>query len=154
MKKMPPIEKIPEAFSAIADGRVEMDAEKEMAHVYSSDRTKAYTVTWQGDVYTSNDNSSYWQGAIGYPIIAVLLLQKKLPLDSDIVPLFKHINWKTINTRHKNKYDKALAEVFHDLAMQSVDLHPVQQTIQEVYQALETLPLKTKKSAFRPPMGK
>ncbi|MEG1721649.1 MAG: hypothetical protein RR303_01560 [Bacteroidales bacterium] len=154
MKKMPPIEKIPEAYSAIADNRIEMDAANEMAHVFSSDRTKAYTVTWKDSVYTSNDNSSYWQGAVGYPMIAVLLLQGKLPLNPDIVALFKDINWKNINTRHKNKYDRALAEVFHDLAMQGIDLHPIENNFREVYADLENLPLKTKKSSLLPPTGK
>lgn len=154
MKKMPPIEKIPEAYSAIADGRVEMDQANEMAHVFSSDKTKAYTVTWQNDVYTSNDNASYWQSAIGYPVIAVLLLQGKLPFDKDIVAQFGDIKWKTINTRHKNKYDQALAEVFHDLAMRGVDLQPIQENFRTVYDDLEKLPLKMKKSALRPPTGK
>lgn len=154
MKKMPPLEKIPEAYSAIADNRIEMDEANEMAHVFSSDRTKAYTVTWKGDVYTSNDNSSYWQGAIGYPLIAILLLQGKLPLNQEIVSLFKDINWKAINTRHKNKYDQALAEVFHDLAMRGIDLHPIETNFREVYADLEQLPFKMKKSSLRPPVGK
>ncbi|MEG1586373.1 MAG: hypothetical protein RR346_05820 [Bacteroidales bacterium] len=152
MKKMPPIEKIPEAYSAIVDGRVEMDVEKAMAHIYSSDRTKAYTVTWNENVYTSNDNASYWKNAIGYPIIAVLLLQGKLPVNMEIINLFKNINWKSVNTRYKNKYDDALAEVFHTLAMKGVDLLPVQENLDNVYDDLEKLPVRTKRSAFRPPV--
>ena len=59
MSKLPPIEKIPEAYSAIADGRVTIQGDQ--AIVYSSDRTKSYTVNWSDGVYSSNDNALYWQ---------------------------------------------------------------------------------------------
>lgn len=71
MNKLPPIEKIPEAYSAIADHRIEMS--ENSAVVDSSDKTKRYTVTWNDDLYTSNDNASIWQGYAGYPMIAVLI---------------------------------------------------------------------------------
>ena len=79
MKKMPPIEKIHEAYSAIVDGRVNL--QDGIAKVLSSDRKKEYTVTWEENVYSSNDNATYWQGYAGYPIIAVLLLTGKLPFN-------------------------------------------------------------------------
>ena len=60
MKKMPPIEKIYEAYSAIADNRVVL--KENSASVYSSDRSKEYKVTWKEGLYISNDNASYWQG--------------------------------------------------------------------------------------------
>lgn len=154
MKKMPPIEKIPEAYSAIADGRVELDEANNMAHVISSNRTKVYTITWQDDMYRSNDNASYWHGVVGYPVIAVLLLRGELPYDEHIVKLFGDIKWKTINTRHTNKYDQTLAEIFYDLAMQGVDLQPIQENFRAVYEQLESLSLKITKSALRPPTGK
>jgi len=50
------------------------------ASVDSSDNTKRYTVTWDGSVYTSNDNASIWQEYAGYPMIAVLMLQKSYRL--------------------------------------------------------------------------
>ena len=71
--KMPPIEKIPEAYSAVADGRVQM--QEYSAGVTSSDGAKTYRVTWNDDeAYASDDNGSKWQGYSGYPILAVLLL--------------------------------------------------------------------------------
>ncbi|MBR2810229.1 MAG: hypothetical protein IKD69_02510, partial [Solobacterium sp.] len=75
-EKMPPIVKIYEAFSAIADGRVAMG--EGHAEVLSSDRTKSYKVFWKGDQYSSDDNASRWQGYPGYPVIAVLMLQGRL----------------------------------------------------------------------------
>lgn len=79
MKKRPPLEKIYEAYSAIADDRVSMGEHE--AAVRSSDGGGEYRVTWTGDAYASTDNATYWQGYAGYPVLAVLLLQGHLPLD-------------------------------------------------------------------------
>ena len=100
--KLPPIEKIPEAYGAIADGRVTM--KDSAADVVSSDGTKTYHVRWNGNLYSSDDNGSKWQGYTGYPVVAVLLLQGKLPLNQEVMTLFKNIPWKEINKKHKNKY--------------------------------------------------
>jgi hypothetical protein len=100
---LPPKEKIYEAYSAIADGRVNMfDG---YASVSSSDRKKQYTVEWNEDVYSSNDNASYWQGYMGYPVIAVLMLQGRISCDSAVAEYFADINWKELNTQYKNQYD-------------------------------------------------
>lgn len=48
MKKLPPIEKIHEAYSAIADDRVKMLENK--AEVESSDYQKKYLVTWENNI--------------------------------------------------------------------------------------------------------
>ena len=74
MEKMPPVEKIYEAWSAVADGRVTIDDAARKATVVSSDRTREYTVSWSddGSVYNSNDNATYWRGYAGYPVIAVM----------------------------------------------------------------------------------
>jgi len=59
MEKMPPRKKIHEALSAIADRRVLLG--EGSALVESSGSGKQYTVTWTGDVFTSNDSATYWQ---------------------------------------------------------------------------------------------
>lgn len=81
MEKMPPVEKIYEAWSAVADGRVTIDDAARKATVVSSDRTREYTVSWSddGSVYNSNDNATYWRGYAGYPVIAVMMMQGRLP---------------------------------------------------------------------------
>ena len=117
--KIGPVEKIYEALSAIADDRVKfiteegclMPTAQGVAKVTSSDGKKTYTVTWQGEDYTSNDNATYWQGYAGYPVIAVLMLQGRLPLDRNIAELFKDINWTELNASHKRDYAAALDEV-------------------------------------------
>lgn len=147
MNKLPPIEKIPEAYSAIADNRIVMY--ENSALVDSSDRAKRYTVTWDGNLYTSNDNASIWQGYSGYPMIAVLMLQDKLPLDMDIAEHFKDINWKALNTRYKNKYDKAVAEILESLKEKGVDTDAVKAEISKVYENLRTLDISTKRSGIK-----
>ncbi|MGL4292535.1 MAG: hypothetical protein ACRCSQ_03020 [Bacteroidales bacterium] len=152
MKKLPRIEKIPEAYSVIADNRIDIDEDKNMAHIFSSDKSKVYTVTWDGDVYTSNDNASYWQNTIGYPVIAVLLKQERLHVDSGIIALFGGIAWKNVNRRHHNQYDEALADVLHELALKGIRLEEIEENLQKVYAELRVLPVKLHKSELRPPV--
>lgn len=85
---------------------------KESAVVLSSNREKKYTVTWENGVYTSNDNASYWRGYAGYPIIAVLMLQKELSLNSDIIDHFKGINWTELNKNIKQNTQKLLKKLW------------------------------------------
>ena len=136
--KLPPIEKIPEAYSAVADERVAMG--EHSAKVRSSDGTKAYTVQWDGDAYTSDDNGSKWQNYSGYPILAVLLLQGKLPLDRRIAELFQGIPWKELNKAHKNKYAEALAEFMSGKT--EAERKSIEQDMHTVYDALAKLQLK------------
>ncbi len=147
MNKLPPIEKIPEAYSAIADHRIEMS--ENAAFVDSSDKAKRYTVTWNDDLYTSNDNASIWQGYAGYPMIAVLMMQGKLPFDKTIASHFKGINWKALNTKHKNKYDKAVAEILDSLKEKGVDTDAINAEINKVYDSIRTLDISTRRSGIK-----
>ena len=111
--KLPPKEKLYEAYSAIADGRVRMEENK--ASVTSSDGTKEYTVQWRGSEYASSDSATYWQGYPGYPVIAVLLLQGKLTCEPDRMEPLKNIAWKQINDAYKRDYAKAAESVLKDI---------------------------------------
>lgn len=111
--KNTPIEKIPEAYSAIIDGRITID--NNIAHVKSSDLSKEYLVLWKDNMYYSNDSATYWQGYLGYPIIAVLLLQGKLTYNSNIANYFKNINWHELNKKYKRDYKKALDSIINNL---------------------------------------
>lgn len=147
--KVPPIEKIHEAYSAIADERVTLrDSE---ADVSSSDLTKKYLIKWKDGVYSSNDNASYWKGDLGYPIIAVLMLQGKLSLDREIAGYFKGINWKKLNTEHKNKYSEAVKQIMGEFASAGIDCDKINKEINKVYKEIEQLEISTKRSSLRPP---
>ncbi|MDR2920447.1 MAG: hypothetical protein LBV72_13935 [Tannerella sp.] len=148
MKKLPPIEKIYEALSAIADNRITI--EDESAKVQSSDYTKEYTVKWKDNTYSSNDNASYWGGYAGYPVIGVFLLQGKLKLqNAELVNLLKGINWKALNTKYKNKYDKAVAEILGEL--EAEDMNALKTEVDHIYEDIKNLDLETKRSSLRPP---
>ncbi len=147
--KMPPIEKVHEAYGAIADNRIVLRENE--ADVSSSDLSKTYLVTWKDKVYTSNDNASYWQGYASYPIIAVLMLQGKLSLNREIAGRFQGIDWKKRNTEHKNKYAEVVDEIIEELKKSGVDTEEINKEIQKVYKELEGLDISTKRSRLRPP---
>ena len=149
MEKLPPIEKIYEAYSAIADNRVTLM--KESAAVLSSNREKEYTVTWENGVYTSNDNASYWRGYAGYPIIAVLMLQKELSLNSDIIDHFKGINWTELNKKYKAKYSEAVEEVMDNLNRKNVNVSKIKEEVEKVYEEIKALNIICRRSSARPP---
>ena len=140
MKKLPPIEKVYEAWTALADNRVKLD--NDHATVSSSDGQKEYVVRFKGDAYSSDDNATYWQGYAGYPVIAVLMLQGKLPCDKEEAQLWKNINWTELNKRHKNRYAEAVAEV---AAERNIDLTKAHAAAEKVMESLQALPIVIKR---------
>lgn len=146
MKKFPPIQKILEAYTALADQHVKLEANQ--ALVTSSNNDKTYTVSFHDDIYSSNDNATYWQGYAGYPIIAVLMLQGKLPYDEALAKQFADINWNKLNTEYKRNYEKAAQAI---MAVREIDESAVDQEIQAVYEDLKKLPITIKRGSLRPP---
>lgn len=146
--KIPPIEKIHEAYGALADGRVHMV--EGSATVTSSDGTKQYTVTWDGDTFSANDNASYWQGYMGYPLIAVLMWMGRVPCDAAVASHFGGIKWKERNTAHRNKYAKVVAEIMEELGAKGVDCQLIDTEVHRVYSALKALDIQYRRGK-RPP---
>ncbi|KRN27968.1 hypothetical protein IV38_GL001809 [Lactobacillus selangorensis] len=142
LKKLPPQIKIYEAYSAIADGHVEIQSENE-AHVLSSNEKRQYLVQWQGSTYTSNDAATYWQGYPGYPIIAVWLLQHKIPFDDQIVAFFEDVNWHELNSKHKRNYAAAIADFMAD---RSAAKKPIKTAIQADLDAISQLDMTVKRN--------
>ncbi|MBQ6490168.1 MAG: hypothetical protein IJI75_13210 [Solobacterium sp.] len=141
LKKLPPVEKAYEAFSAIGDGRVEMH--EEYAVIRSSDASRQYTVEWDGNKYMSDDSATFWQGYPGYPVIAVLMLQGRLPMDEDVCRKMKGIAWKTINDAHKRNYSAALDEVMNDLETRGTDTSDIRKLADNVNEQLALLDIET-----------
>lgn len=146
MKKFPPIEKILEAYTAIADNHVKL--ENDQALVTSSNEAKTYTVTFHGNTYTSNDNASYWQGYLGYPGIAVLMLQGKLPYDKELAQQFAGVDWNKINQEYKRNYAQAADTV---MTAKGIDKKKAETELHYVYDALKQLPIIVKRGSLRPP---
>ncbi|MCH4207627.1 MAG: hypothetical protein LKF79_04685 [Solobacterium sp.] len=143
LNKLPPNEKAYEAFSAIADGRVAMH--EDYAHITSSDHSKVYEVRWQDHVYYSTDSATYWQGYPGYPVIAVLMEQGKLPHDRQAESLLKNISWKQLNDKHKRNYQAAAEEVFQSLKDNGIDPQPTIQLAHQVNESLAGLDIEVKR---------
>jgi hypothetical protein len=146
---LPPIEKIYEAYSAVADGRVTMSDSS--ATVSSSDYKKTYTIEWSEDAYSSNDNASCWQGYMGYPLIAVLMLKGRLDYDKTVAACFKGVNWKELNTAYKNQYGKAADAVLERLAHEGNDAAKIKQDAESVYEQIKRLNIKRRRGKTRPP---
>ena len=151
MKKLPPTEKIYEAWSAVADGRVALQTDR--ATVASSNRIKEYKVSWNGKTYFSNDNATRWQGYAGYPIIAVLMLQGRLPLDENIAAWFAGINWTEMNAAAKRDYAKAVEAVFARIGLDEERQDKARTEALKVYTALVSLDIEIQRPAPRKARG-
>jgi hypothetical protein len=149
---MPPKAKIYEALSAVADGRVVL-AGQTTAHVQSSSRNKTYLVEWSQDIceITSNDNASYWQGYMGYPLIAVLLKIGKLSYHPDIAGQLAGVPWKDINDKFKRDYDRAVDFVLDHIEAKGVKRTEMTSEADKIYRQLSSLELKHLQRRRQPP---
>jgi len=118
MWKEPPTTKIYEALGAVADGRLEIEGD--YAKCFSSSGNKYYEIKYdeKTNAIMSNDNSSYWQGYLGYPAIAFLLKNGVLKYRSDLGSYLKGVSWKDINQKFKNDFEEALEFILKDLDKQ------------------------------------
>jgi hypothetical protein len=141
--KPPPKAKIYEALSAIGDGRVTLKEERK-AEVESSGRSKTYLVEWSDDLHgiTSNDNASYWQGYMGYPIIAVLLRLGRLDFKKETADLLSGIPWKQINKQFRNNYNKAIESVLDRLQAEGVPRETITSEVDRIMAQVEILELE------------
>lgn len=150
--KIPIIEKVYEAYSALADGRVELAENK--TFVTSSDHAKTYTVVFENGTYVSNDNMSYFKQTIGYPIIATMMLKNEIAINEEVVKFFAGINWKSINTKLKNNYVLAASTILEEMKEGGVDTNFVREETEKVYSQIKLLKLEYKKSKTFPPKSK
>lgn len=142
MEKLPPIAKVYEACSALADDRILVKEHE--ALVDSSDYAKTYTVRFHDDEVSSNDNATVWQHYPGYPILALWMKKGILPVNMDILPAFADINWKKRNTEHKNRYEKVVDEFLVECEEQGYDPQEIRRCMQEILEAVAKLPYTVK----------
>ena len=150
--KTPPREKVHEALSAVLDERVSIVADNR-AEVWSSDRSKRYTVTWSSDLssFGANDNASFYQGYTGYPILAVMLKLGVLPFRIDDCRPLRDVPWKAINKKHKNNYALAVADVLNERLPEASKRQAIDAYIDEVFDKLVSLELSRERPVGRPP---
>lgn len=152
--KTPPIAKVYEALSAIADDRIIMH--ENSATVFSSTHEKSYTVLWspERDAFTSNDNGSYWQGYLGYPILCVLMIKKIVPYDATIAEQLSGIEWKKINDKFRGDYDKGISEALTNLESRGINIDNIKKEVERIYSKLQSLRLTHVPVQSRPPTKK
>ena len=153
--KLPPPAKVYEAFSALADGRVRVD-EAGRAAVTSSGGDRVYAVEWTAEPgealsVTSNDNASYWQGYLGYPIVAVLIASGRVKADESVTRALAGIPWHDLNARFKRDYDAAVEHVLGELATRGVDRERIVAEVDRVMRQLADLELERRGRGRRPP---
>ncbi|HEX2395746.1 MAG TPA: hypothetical protein VHI78_10385 [Bacteroidales bacterium] len=142
--KLPPIEKIYEAFSVIADNRFEIKDDGR-ASVTSSAGDKKYNVTWSEvekgilKVY-SNDNASRWQGYTGYPVIALLMITGRIQYNKVVIEHFKGIEWNSLNKAYKNNYARAVENIL-DRIGDKVKIEIIRSEVNRIYSQLSELQL-------------
>jgi hypothetical protein len=149
--KMPPPIKVYEALGAIGDGRVRLEDDRH-ALVESSEGDKTYQVELSDDGHeiSSNDSASYWQGYLGYPAIAVLLMRGLYRPPANVIDALAGIPWKEINRRFKNDFDKTLVEVNQTVEAGGHDPDAIASEIESIMEALRKLaPMRGKRR--RPP---
>ena len=153
--KLPPRAKVFEAFTAVADGRVRLTGPG-AATVASSRGDKTYDVQWSDDGHTvtANDNASYWQGYLGYPILAVLLARGELRADASAVTAMGGVPWHDLNERFKRDYEGAVALALSELAGRGGDPALVEREVAAVLEQLGALDLRRAGRGRRPPAAK
>lgn len=150
--KLPPRAKVYEALSAIGDNRVTLYPTR-AANVKSSSGDKNYTVEWSEDFskVTSNDNASFWQGYLGYPILAVLLKLGRLQYDPAVAKNLAGIHWKKINDKFKRDYEKAIDFALNELEKSGVKREPIDHEVNRIMEQLKLLAFEKLSSRLTPP---
>jgi len=100
---LPPKIKVLEALGAIADNRIK-NLGKNLYEVISSEGDRKYKVYVNLSLSEacSTDNGTTYRDYVGYPIIAVLMLEGVLPYDEELSRALAGIKWRELNTKYKN----------------------------------------------------
>ena len=159
--KQPPLIKIFEALGTLGDkDRIKPCAPSEKQsedklcwRVYSSERNKFYLVKANKDLSAliANDNGSYWQGYLGYPMIAVLLQEGLIKFNRQLADDLRGIPWKKINTRFKNNYEKTTEYCLDLLERKGWQKKEVLKEINKIRGQLNNLKIKKLGPRIPPP---
>jgi hypothetical protein len=135
----PPRIKVLEALGAIADGRVKKVSDTEF-EVISSEGDRTYKVMIKGSEVDSTDNGTVYRGYVGYPIIAALMLEGRLPFDRRIAEALKGIDWRKLNEEMK-AYWKVERVVFRIAEERGVKREEIERFADDVLKRLDALRL-------------
>ncbi|EWG07485.1 MAG: hypothetical protein ASUL_03214 [Candidatus Aramenus sulfurataquae] len=137
--KLPPRIKVLEALGAIADGRIRKADDH--YEVVSSEGDRTYIVKVNGNKVSSTDNGTTYRGYVGYPIIAVLMLEGRLPFNEKVSKSLKGIDWRRLNEQYKS-YAKVEELVKKIAEERGVKKEEIDTTVEVVLNELKRIPLE------------
>ena len=140
-RKLPPLEKIAEAYSVIADNRIK-DEGNDVFLITSSNGEKIYKVMSDGKRYRSNDNATKFARYAGYPVLAVLMYKGILPLPEKRIDDFKDINWNAINKKYKRDYAAALDAALSEKKLTTEQINEIKKEMRKCYDIFLTHDIK------------
>jgi len=140
--RSPPKIKVLEALSTIVDKRIKL-LNDNYAEVTSSDGSRKYIVyvDLEHNEACSTDNGTMLRGYIGYPIIAMLMLKGKLPVNKVIANALKGINWRELNEKYK-KYSIVEEHIKEIVSRRGVNPQLVDMFKERVYVLVKRLKFK------------
>ncbi len=141
--RLPPRIKVLEALGAVVDGRVRLVGEGR-CEVVSSEGDRVYNVVVEGGFVYSNDNGTLYRGYVGYPILACLMAEGKLPIDAELGEKLRGVPWRRLNEQYK-RYEEVLVRI---LAERGIERERAEAYIDAVLRCLAAMRLRLKR-----PMG-
>jgi len=138
--RLPPRIKVLEAFGAVVDGRVRLVGEGR-CEVVSSEGDRVYNVVVEGGFVYSNDNGTLYRGYVGYPILACLMAEGKLPIDAELGEKLRGVPWRRLNEQYK-RYEEVLQRIY---AERGIERERAEAYIDAVLRRLAAMRLRLKK---------
>jgi hypothetical protein len=138
--RLPPRIKVLEALGAVVDGRVRLVGEGR-CEVVSSEGDRVYNVVMEGGLVYSNDNGTLYRGYVGYPILACLMAEGKLPIDAQLGEKLKGVPWRRLNEQYK-RYEEVLQRIY---AERGIERERAEAYIDAVLRRLAAMRLRLKK---------
>ncbi|QKR00436.1 hypothetical protein GWK48_08670 [Metallosphaera tengchongensis] len=136
--KQPPRIKVLEALGAIADGRVKKMGDRYV--VVSSEGDKKYTVVIEEGKVSSDDNGTKYRNYVGYPIIAALMMEGRLPFDQRISQALHGVPWRRLNEQMKD-YSKVEEVVLSQVEKKGITREEVNGFVDAVMENVRKLRL-------------
>jgi len=129
-----------EALGAVVDGRVRLVGEGR-CEVVSSEGDRVYNVVVKGGFVYSNDNGTLYRGYVGYPILACLMAEGKLPTDAELGEKLRGVPWRRLNEQYK-RYEEVLRRLY---AERGIERERAEAYIDAVLRRLAAMRLRLKK---------
>jgi len=138
---LPPRIKVLEAVSALASGRVKRI--DDIYKVKASMSNREYTVILGDESVYSDDNGTVYRQYVGYPIIAVMIMEGSIPDFQELGRAIGDVPWAKLNAEMKS-YKKVEKHVKGIALRAGISEEQVDGYIEEVIKILKERRLKFK----------